>query len=294
MIRSMTGYGSAAVETDAVRAAVTVKSVNHRFLDSTVHLPRRLQGIEPDVREAIARGVGRGRVELSVQASIPETPGEGVVPSRALVASLVRVLRDMQNEFGLEGGVAVSDLIRFPGALERIETSPELPAEVRECLLGLVAEALEGLDAMRRAEGGRLGAELERALMSIEGVASRLETLSQGTREAQKAALVEKARELLREIGLDEARLYQEVVRAVERHDVTEELQRLRSHAAMARELLGADGAPTGKRLDFLAQELMREANTIGSKIADAEAIQVVVDLKAEIERLREQVQNVE
>jgi uncharacterized protein (TIGR00255 family) len=147
---------------------------------------------------------------------------------------------------------------------------------------------------MRRAEGGRLRAELERAIGSIEGMASRLEALSEGTREAQKAALVERARELLAELGLDETRLYQEIFRAVERHNVTEELQRLRSHAAMTRELLGGDGAPTGKRLDFLAQELMREANTIGSKIADAEAIQVVVDLKAEIERLREQVQNVE
>ena len=293
MIRSMTGYGSATVETDSLRAAVTVKSVNHRFFDSTVHLPRRLQGIEADVREAIARGVGRGRVELSLQASLPEAPGEGVVPSRTLVASLVRTLRDMQNEFGLEGGVAVSDLIRFPGAVERIETSPAVSGDVRDSLLGLVGRALDGLDAMRRAEGGRLSAELERALGSIEGVASRLEALSGATREAQKAALVGKARELLAELRLDEARLYQEIVRAVERHDVAEELQRLRSHAAMARELLGADGAPTGKRLDFLAQELMREANTIGSKSADAETSRLVVELKAEIERMREQAQNV-
>jgi uncharacterized protein (TIGR00255 family) len=294
MIRSMTGFGSASLETEALRAAVTVKSLNHRFLDSTVHLPRPLQSIETDVKEAIGRGVGRGRVELSVQASLAEAPGAAVVPSRALVASLVRALRDMQNEFGLEGGVAVSDLVRFPGALERVETGDALSGEVRDRVLDLVGKALEGLDLMRRAEGDRLRAELDRSLGSIEGAASRLQARSEATREAQTAALVRKVRDLLGELGLDEARLYQEIVRAVERHDVTEELQRLRSHASTARELLAGDGAPVGKKLDFLAQELMREANTIGSKIADAAAVQVVVSLKAEIERLREQVQNVE
>jgi uncharacterized protein (TIGR00255 family) len=294
MIRSMTGYGSAGLETEALRAVVTVRSLNHRFLDCTVHLPRRLQPLETELKEAVARGVSRGRVELSVQASLPEAAAEAVVPSRPLVASLVRALRDMQNEFGLEGGVSVDDLVRFPGALERVEAPSALPGEVRESVLDLVARALAGLDAMRRAEGERLCAALERTLGAIEGAASRLEGRSEETRAAQSSALVERIRGLVAELGLDEARLYQEVVRAVERHDVSEELQRLRSHVAMARELLAGDGAPAGKRLDFLAQELMREANTLGSKIADAPAIQAVVGLKAEIERLREQVQNIE
>jgi uncharacterized protein (TIGR00255 family) len=290
----MTGFGSAGLEAEEVRAAVTARSLNHRFLDVTVHLPRRLQSLEGELKEAVGRAVRRGRVELSVQATLAEGSAESVVPSRTLVASLVRALRDMQNEFGLEGGVAVSDLVRFPGALERSEGPTRISDETRETLLGLVRQALDGLDTMRRAEGERLQAELERALGAIEGAARGIEERASSTREERQTALREKVETLVGDLGLEDGRLYQEVVKAVERHDVAEEIQRLRSHAAMARELIGAGSTPSGKRLDFLAQELMREANTIGSKVADAAQVQAVVGLKAEIERLREQVQNVE
>jgi uncharacterized protein (TIGR00255 family) len=294
MIRSMTGYGSASIETGPVRAAVSVRSLNHRFLDVVVHVPRRLQGLEAEVKERVARVVGRGRVEVQVQAGLPEAETESVAPSKALVASLVRALRDLQHEFGLEGGVTVSDLLRFPGALERVDPPVPLSEGTRAALLELLGRALEGLDSMRRSEGERLRSELERAVGAVEEAATRIEARSGQTREARRAELVGQIRDLARDVGLEEGRLYQEVVRAVERHDVAEEIQRLRSHAATARDLLAGDGAPAGKRLDFLAQELMREGNTIGSKIADAEAIRDVVGLKAEIERLREQVQNVE
>jgi len=294
MIRSMTGYGHARVETAALRATVAVRSVNHRFLDLTVHLPRQLHLLETDVKERVSAAVGRGRVEVSVQAALAETGTEAVVASRPLVTSLVRTLRDMQSEYGLEGGVSVADLVRFPGAIERVDGVAELPEEVRAAVGGLVAKALDGLDGMRRAEGERLSRELERLLDAIEDRASRIQARSGETRGPRQAALVDRARELVGEVGLDDARLYQEVVRAVERHDVAEEIQRLRSHTASVRELLAGNGTQAGKRLDFLAQELMREANTVGSKVQDAPAIREVVELKAEIERFREQVQNVE
>ncbi len=294
MIRSMTGYGSAGLETESVKAAVTARSLNHRYLDVTVHVPRRLQLLESGIKEVVGRTVRRGRIELSLQATLSELEADTVVPSKSLVASLVRALRDMQNEFGLEGGVAVSDLVRFPGALERAEAPAQVNGEAGEALIGLVVEALQGLDAMRLAEGERLSKELERLLETIEGAANDIEQRAEGTREARQGALMEKVRSLVEELGLDEGRLFQEVVRSVERHDVAEEIQRLRSHVTMARELLGSDDGPAGKRLDFLAQELMREANTIGSKVADAAQVQAVVGLKAEIERLREQVQNIE
>jgi uncharacterized protein (TIGR00255 family) len=293
MIRSMTGYGSASLETAALRATVTVRSVNHRFLDLTLHLPRRLQPLEAEAKDLVSAAVVRGRVEVSIQASLADGATEAVVASRPLVASLVRTLREVQGEFGLEGGVSVADIVRFPGALERIEGPVEIPEGARAALDALITRALEALDAMRRAEGDRLRAELERLLEAIEGAAARIEARSSESREVRQAALLERVRALAGELGLEDSRLYQEIVRAVERHDVTEEVHRLRSHAASARELLAADGA-SGKRLDFLAQELMREANTVGSKIQDAVAIREVVDLKAEIERLREQVQNVE
>jgi uncharacterized protein (TIGR00255 family) len=200
----------------------------------------------------------------------------------------------MQSEYGLEGGVSVADLVRFPGAIERVDDVGELPQEVRAAVGDLVGKALDGLDGMRRAEGERLSRELERLLDAVEDRASRIQVRSGETRGPRQAALLDRARELVGELGLDEARLYQEVVRAVERHDVAEEIQRLRSHTASVRELLAGNGAQAGKRLDFLAQELMREANTVGSKVQDAPAIREVVELKAEIERFREQVQNVE
>ena len=296
MIRSMTGYGSAAAESAALRATVTVRSLNHRFLEMSLHLPRRLQPMEREIRDLVQSRLSRGRIELAVQATLGMAAAEGgdvVVASRPLVASFVRTLRDMQNEFGLDGNVAVADLVRFPGALERLEAPLPAESEARGQIIALVAQALDGLIEMRRAEGARSESDLLRGLALVEESAGRMSGLAEGSREARRGVLVERLRELCGELGLEEARLYQEVVRAVERHDVTEELQRLVSHVAMARELLRGE-EPAGKRLDFLAQELAREANTLGSKAADAAMVREVVNLKAEIEKVREQVQNVE
>jgi uncharacterized protein (TIGR00255 family) len=293
MIRSMTGFGSAAAESPTLRAAVTVRSLNHRYLDLTVHLSRRLVPLEPEIKELVQSQMFRGRVELSLEATFPDAWAEEVVASRPLVSQLVHTLRQMQAEYGLEGGVQVSDILRFPGALQTAEAPPVLDPERRGRLLTLVGQALQGLAAMREAEGRRLESELLRSLAAIAAGADRVEALSAAAREGRREVLLEKLRGLSVELGLDDARLYPEVVRAVERHDVSEEVQRLRSHAAMARELIEGR-PPSGKRLDFLAQEMMREANTIGSKIADAALVREVVGLKSEVEKLREQVQNVE
>jgi uncharacterized protein (TIGR00255 family) len=294
VIRSMTGYGSAELESATLRAGVSARSLNHRFLDVTLHIPRRLQALEMELRERIGRTLARGRVEVSIQMASGESGGGSVVASRPLVASLVRTLRDMQNEFGLEGGASVADLVRFPGALERVEDAAPPPEELRREMLALVERALDGLQAMRSSEGERLAQALGRELDAVVSAAARIEERSAASREERQAALRERVRSLLADLGLEESRLYQEAVRAVERHDVAEEVERLRSHAAAARGLLDGASEPPGKRLDFLAQELMREANTIGSKVQDAAAVQEVVVLKAQIERFREQVQNVE
>jgi len=294
MIRSMTGYAEAVLDQNELHASVSVRALNHCFFDLTLHLPRRLQPLESEARERVKAAVGRGRIEVSVQAALPNGKSEAVSASRPLVASLVRTLRDMQNEFGLDGGVSVADLVRFPGALEYIDGAGAVGDEVRAATLGLLDQALARLDGARRSEGERLGFALETALAAIEAMAARLEARFAATREARSRVLFDRTRSLVGDLGLEDARLYQEAVRAVERHDVTEELQRLRSHVAGARELIAGNGAPAGKPLDFLSQELMREANTIGSKAQDADAIRDVVGLKTEIERFREQVQNVE
>jgi uncharacterized protein (TIGR00255 family) len=293
MIRSMTGYGAAAADTDALRASVSVRSLNHRFLDLTVHLSRRLQPLEPDIKRAVQQRISRGRVEMSVQATLREEDGESTVTPRPMVGALVAALRAIRTEQSLSGDVTVSDVARFPGALDVQEPASGLGDAAREALLGLVASALEALEGMRAVEGGHLHRDLEEGLAAIGRLADRLEELTRLGQDARRAALLEKARGLAQELGLDEPRLYQEVARLVDRHDVQEEVQRLRSHLVQARAALAEPG-PSGKRLDFLAQELAREANTIGSKAATAQVVQEVVGLKTEIERLREQVQNVE
>lgn len=293
MIRSMTGYGTASTVTEALSAAVTLRALNHRFLEVVCHMPRRLAAIEHEVRDLVARRLVRGRIEVTVQAHGGAAAASPVLVSRSVVSSLVHALRDLQAEFGLEGGVTVTDVVRFPGAVEVPEELATADPAVRASIMALVEEALATLVGMRMAEGARLQHDLSKVLDAVEASAVRIETLSAEGREAKRALLVERIRGLQVDLGLDEARLHAEIARSVERHDVAEEVQRLRSHVAMARELIAAE-APCGKRLDFLAQELMREANTVGSKSAAAALTQEVVGLKSDIERFREQVQNVE
>ena len=292
MIASMTGFGSAAVREDSFEASVQARSLNHRYLDLSVHLPRRLAALEPELRRMVQARLRRGKVELSVSARWEGAEPQEVRVAAGLVASVVGALRELRERHGLSGDVTPSDLARFPGALEASEApgEPDLP---RERLLALAVEAVEALDRQRRAEGQNLEAALKASLVTIEAAAKRLADLSEASKSARRETLAERVREATAGLGLDEARMYAEIVRAVERADVAEEIERLRSHVGLCGETLAGTEA-CGKRLDFLAQELMREANTIGSKAASAAVIQEVVALKTEIERFREQVQNVE
>jgi uncharacterized protein (TIGR00255 family) len=292
-LRSMTGYGSAAAESDALRAAVTVRSLNHRFLEVAVNLPRRVAALELEVKGLVQARLTRGKVDLSLKATFPEATDVVVVPAQAVIAGAVKALRDARHDHALSGDVQVSDIARFPGAFEVVEAAEVLDPERKRRVIELVASALDGLEAMRRAEGSRLATELQALLSAIEAAALRVEALSGAGKAARRDSLLSKGRELIGELGLEESRLYQEIVRLADRLDVSEEVQRLRSHVAMARELIAGE-EPQGKRLDFVTQELAREANTIGSKAAYAPLVQEVVMLKAEIEKLREQVQNVE
>ena len=292
VLRSMTGFGSAAAEDERMKASVTVRSLNHRYLDVSVHLSRRVSAIEADVRRAVQARLQRGRVEVAVQATLREQEGE-VVPNRPLIAGLVRALREVKAEHGLAGDVQVADVMRLPGAFEPQDAGTGLQEAERDELLALLAKALDGLDQMRVAAGARLLDALLGAVHAVEEATVRIERLLEQERGPRLQALQAKARTLLQELGLEEQRLYQELARLVDRGDVAEELQRLRSHAGQARSIVEQAG-PCGKRLDFLAQELGREANTIGSKSDSAALAQEVVGLKGEIERFREQVQNVE
>lgn len=292
MIRSMTGYGQAALDSAALRAAVSVRSLNHRFLEVGVNLSRRVQGLEAEVKGLVQARMRRGKVELSLRATLPEGDVTVLAQPR-VIAGAVAALRQARAEHGLSGDVGVAEIARFPGAFELVEAAETLDEGRRRSVLDLVLDALDGLEQMRRAEGERLDQELRRLLDAVEAGADALERLQAEAKLVRREALLAKARELVAELGLDEARVYAEAVRAAERLDVTEEIQRLRSHVALARELLGT-AESQGKRLDFVAQEMAREANTVGSKAGHAALLHAVIALKAEIEKFREQVQNVE
>jgi uncharacterized protein (TIGR00255 family) len=293
MIRSMTGYGSAAVDSEALRASVAIRAVNHRYFDLSLHVSRRLAPLEPELKELVQSRVERGRIELSLQASVPDNAGVAVTPVKPVVSGLVHALRQLQAEHGLEGGVTVADIARFPGTLETVDAGVGLDGTAHDALLALVGRGLDGLVSMRRQEGERLQADLARRLDEIAKGVDSLEKTVAAAQEARQKVLAEKVKTAVEGFAVDDARLYQEVVRAVERADVSEEVERLRSHVALFAELVAGE-APCGKRLDFVVQEMAREANTLGSKAGGTAAVSQVVALKSEIEKLREQVQNVE
>lgn len=296
MIRSMTGFGRAAFSVEQTAFEVEVRSVNHRYLDARVRLPRPLAVFETEVRAAIRNRFARGKVELTVIAPAAGTPPPRLEIDLEAVRKYLRAAEQLGREDRVPGALEVGALLGLPGVSRFAEL--DLPEEdLRRALLGAVDSALDALDAMRVAEGANLERELLSRLDRVAELGESLEGRVGAVQEAVRERLRKRAQQLERETGLlDEARLHQEIVIAADRFDITEEIVRLHSHERQFREIVASagPGEPIGRRLDFLLQELARETNTIGSKGADAQVAHQIVELKAELERLREQVQNIE
>ena len=297
MIRSMTGFGRASFRMEGQAFDIEVRSVNHRFLDARVRLPKLMVALDADVRERIQRRFARGKVDITISAS---QAGTALAPRLEVdleaATQYARAAARLRETEGLSGSLDVGTVLGLPGVARFVE--PELPAEEVQRALGLAVDAaLDALDAMRVAEGDALERDLLSRLDRVSVLADELEQRVDSVQEAARARLRKRAEQLAHETGLfDEARLHQEIVIAADRMDVTEEIVRLCSHVVQFRDIVASGGAgtPVGRRLDFLLQELGREANTIGSKGSDAPIAHTVVELKTEIERIREQVQNVE
>jgi len=296
MIRSMTGFGRASFSIGDVAFDVEARSVNHRHLDLRIRLPRLLSALEPAVREGIQGRLSRGKVDLGVSTPDGGARLQRIEIDRDAAREYARFAAELRESEGLAGPLSVDALLGLPGVAGFAER--ELPREELETgLLGAVGAAVEALDAMRASEGAALERDLLARLERVTEISRSLETRSGAVREAARERLRKRAEQLNLETGiLDEARLHQEIVIAADRLDITEELVRLRSHADQFREIVatGASGHPVGRRLDFLMQEFAREANTIGSKGNDSPVAHQVVELKTELERMREQVQNIE
>jgi uncharacterized protein (TIGR00255 family) len=288
MILSMTGFAAESADLPGVALAVELRSVNHRYLDVTVKLPEELRGLESALRERIAAELKRGKVECRVGLA-RTTPGAaslGIDATR--VAKLAAAAADVRRLAPDASPLSVAEILRWPGVVADATVAPDvLAGKVHQ----LVDEALGNLAASRAREGDKLRTVLLARCADIEAQVARVAPRI----PAIHAAYVEKLGARLREAGLDanEDRLKQELALFATKVDVAEEVQRLTSHVAEVRRVLSAGGS-AGKRLDFLAQELHREANTLGSKSVDAELSQVGLELKVLIEQMREQVQNIE
>ena len=292
MIRSMTGYGSAKGEAAGLSLSVELKSVNNRYLDVSVKLPRALLFAEEPIKKAVAAHISRGKVDVFVTADASGGDSVEVRVNTALLRGYMDALTKVRDEFGVTDDMSLMGLCRMPEVLstERRELDAD---ELTAGLLGILEQALAGYDAMREREGEKLRDDVLSRLEEIGRLTGIVEQRSPQTVAEYRARLEQKLREALEGLPIDDARILTECAVFADKVAVDEETVRLRSHISQLRGM--AEGAsPIGRKMDFLIQELNRESNTIGSKCQSADIARVVVDLKAEIEKIREQIQNVE
>lgn len=289
---SMTGYGSAKGTVEGQTITVELKSVNNRYLDCSVRLPRNLLFAEDAVKQAISAGVSRGKVDVFVSAQSSQDSGTAVTVNEELARGYRDAVAHIAETLGLESGLNAFSIARFPDVLsvERRELDKD---KAVVALAEITARAVEEFNSMREREGERLRADMLSKLETIETLVSVVEERSPQTVREYRERLEARLRDVLADRALDEQRVITEAAIFADRTAVDEETVRLRSHIAQFRAML-QEGSPIGRKMDFLVQEFNRESNTIGSKCSDAALAKVVVDLKSEIEKIREQLQNVE
>jgi len=291
MIRSMTGFGAGRASVGGEDLDVEIRSVNHKFCEVKARMPRELSALEMEIVRVVKDRLARGGVEVSVRRGGTAASFAPRVDA-ALAESYARAFAEIQARLGLPGHVMLADVIAADGVVRLEEREVDQDA-AREALGRALGHALDALVGMRGREGEALARDVAGRLDAVEAAVARVAELVPRSVEHHRVRLTERVTELARGVGVDPARLAQEVALFADRTDVAEEVTRLRSHVAQARALLAGE-EPAGRKLDFLVQEMHREANTIGSKSQSAEIAGLVVTLKAEIERMREQVQNVE
>ncbi len=299
MIKSMTGFSSLTRDDESTTIAVTVRAVNHRFLDMQLRLPSSLPAIESRVRGLVQQRVARGRIEVTVSLQQRRTPGVEVELNDSFLQALGAAMERAREQGYVQGVLTPGDLLRLPQALA-IRDKAEDPAAIEGQLAHVgarieeaVAAALEDLDLMRIREGSFLRTELDGRRQQLGELFDRLATAADLALDAWRIRLAERVRELRADVLVDETQLAQEIARFAGRSDITEEVVRFRGHLEHWQALTDAP-EPCGRKLDFLLQEMNREVNTAGSKAEGPAVSELIVTLKAELEKMREQVQNVE
>jgi len=294
MIRSMTGFGTAEGPVGGLRVSVELRSVNHRFFNPSLKLPSALGRWEGEVREALRQKLARGHVSVSARYVRDEEEQKAVV-DEARFAQVASELKRLQKAHKLGGEVDVATVLRMPDVMQVVRDDEALEGGTADELVAVVDAAVANLQAMRESEGARLATVIGERLAQVEQAVARLAKRAPERLEAQRVRLRENVERLAGGIAVDPQRLAQEIAILADKLDVGEELDRFASHAVAFRAALAQQGGePVGKRLGFLLQELLREANTTGSKANDASMLQDVVAIKEELERIREQVENLE
>ncbi len=288
MISSMTGFAAAAQDSDEGSLAVELKTVNHRYLEFQTRIPEELRPLEPAMREAVAARLTRGKVDCRITFTPVASAQRSLVPDSAALAALQAASRQVVSQFPDARPLSVSEVLHWPGVLAEESLSAD---RVKERVLALIGQAIRDLDQTRAREGAKLEAILRERLDRMAALVKEAEPLMPGAVKAFADKLAAKVAEAGASPG--DERLHQEIVLYAARIDVDEELSRLVAHVSEFRRVLDKGGA-CGKRLDFLCQELNREANTLGSKSVASEMTRISVELKVLIEQMREQVQNIE
>lgn len=292
MLHSMTGYGKGEAQIDNTGLTVEIKTVNHRYADITVKLPRSLMVLESEVRRQVGQVLKRGKIDVFVNFGQSEESSVAPVLNRPLALAYRDLLTQMRNELGLSGGVTLEMVIAQKDVIQlrEAESSPDV---LRECLMAALERALAQLVGMRRNEGEATAADLRERIVQLESLLEDVERRAPVIPREWQAKLTERLSRLQQNLEWDPQRVAQEVAIYADRCDISEELVRFRSHVGQFLAMFD-DAEPVGRRMDFLVQELNREVNTMGSKSNDAELTRAVVAMKAELEKVREQVQNVE
>ncbi len=288
----MTGYGSATVASDGREITLELKSVNHRFLDINIRMPRVLMFAEDELRKAIGKYILRGHVEVNLTYRNTREDSKIINVDRALVSQYAKAFEEI-SEMGFENNMRVSDVARMPDVLVITQCDDD-----NEAVLKLILEALdkacEALNNTRRIEGEKIGEDLKLKLKNIHDISKEIEKLSQGNLNDYASRLQKRLEEYLGDNKLDEQRLHQEIAIYADKIAIDEELVRLDTHISNMLDYMINGTETVGRKLDFFIQELNREINTIGSKSVNAEIAKLVVTAKGEVEKLREQIQNIE
>ena len=292
MIKSMTGYGSAKGTVEGLEITVELKSVNNRYLDTSVRLPRSCLFAEEAIKSAVQSHISRGKVDVFISVDSSAAGDMTVKVNEPLLRGYIEAIRHISEEYSLANDMTALSVSRFPDVLS-VEKK-DLDAEaISAGICAIAEEALRDFDAMRQREGAKLRDDVLSRLETIDRLVSVVETEAPKTVDEYRKRLEQKMQEVLGATGIDENRILAEAAIFADHIAVDEETVRLRSHMSQLTTMINGN-SPTGRKIDFLIQEFNREANTIGSKCQNSQIAHVVVDLKSEIEKIREQIQNIE